>query len=100
VPKTLLGKWSVGLIIIFFLLFAAFIFLVASGQEDGLFTNLTFAIAGGAAVLAFFAGIIGIIRSKERSVLVFLATAIGFLAITGDLLTHLLFALGEILFPY
>ena len=97
-PRTLLGKWSIGLIITFFLLFAALIFLAASGQEGGdtFFSNLTLAIpglgAGAAGVLAFFTGIIGIIRGKERSVLVFAAAAIGLLV--------LLFVLGEILSPH
>ncbi|MCJ7510668.1 MAG: hypothetical protein MUP14_07275 [Dehalococcoidia bacterium] len=97
-PKTLLGKWSVGLIILFFSLFATLNFLAASGQEGGdtFSDNLTLAIpalgAGAAGVLAFFTGIIGIIRSKERSVLVFVASAIGLLI--------LLFMLGEILSPH
>jgi ABC-type uncharacterized transport system permease subunit len=45
-PKTRLGKWSVGLIILFFLLFALFQFLVASGQRGGatFFSNLVLAI--------------------------------------------------------
>ena len=97
-PRTLLGKWSVGLIITFFLLFAALIFFAASGQERGdtYFSNLTLAIpglgAGAAGILAFFTGIIGITRSKERSVLVFVAAAIGLLV--------LLSVLGEILVPH
>ena len=97
-PRTLLGKWSVGLIITFFLLFAALILVAASGQEGGdtFSDNLTLAIpglgAGAAGILAFFTGIIGITRSKERSVLVFVAAAIGLLV--------LLSVLGEILVPH
>jgi len=44
------------------------------------------------AILAFFTGIIGIIKSEERSILVFLTTIFGFLV--------LLFVLGEILVPH
>lgn len=97
-PKTLLGKWSVGLIIIFFLLFATLQLLVASGQRGGakIFSNLVLAIPGllmgVSGVLAFLTGIIGIIKSKERSILVFLATAIGLFVLT--------FWLGEILSPH
>jgi hypothetical protein len=84
VPKTLLGKWSLGLfagLVIFFLIARI---IVASGQEGGetFFSNLSISIpmllAGLSGVTAFFTGIIGIIKSKERSVLTFIATIIGF----------------------
>lgn len=96
--KTRLGKWSVGLIILFFLLFALFQFLVASGQRSGatFFSNLVLAIpilaAGISGMLAFFTGIISIIKSKERSVFVFLAMTMGLLV--------LIFILGEFLSPH
>lgn len=47
-PKTDLGKWSVGLIVVFFLLFAAFRILVVSGQRGGetFFSNPILAILG------------------------------------------------------
>ena len=48
--------------------------------------------AGICGIAAFFTGIISIIKSKERSVLVFLTTVIGFLV--------LIFVLGEILVPH
>jgi len=41
---------------------------------------------------ALVIGIIGIIKSRERSILVFMATAMG--------LFVLIFSLGEILFPH
>ena len=97
-PKTRFGKWSVGLIIAFFLLLMFFYLLVASGQRGGatFFSNLVLAVpmlfAGICGISSFFAGIIGIIKMKERSVLVFLATIIG--------LFVLFFCLGEILFPH
>ncbi len=43
-------------------------------------------------IVAFFTGIIGIIRKKDHSVLVFLSTAMGFLMV--------LWCLAEILFPH
>ena len=48
-------------------------------------------LAGVSGVSSLVTGIIGIVKSRERSVLVFLATAIG--------LVVLIFSLGEILFP-
>ena len=97
-PKTLSGKWSAGLIVAFGLFLVSFQLLVASGQRGGdtFFSNLMLTVpillAGTSGVSAFLTGLIGIIRSKERSVLVYLATAIG--------LFVLLFLLGEILFPH
>ncbi len=97
-PKTLLSKWSVRLVIVFFLLFAVFQILVTSGQIGGdtFFSNFALAIltlvAGISGVLALSIGIIGVTKSRERSVLVFLAMVIGLLV--------LIFALGEILFPH
>ncbi len=97
-PKTALGKWSVGLIIVFVVLLASFQLLVASGQRGGetFFSNLILTIpmliAGISGVSAFTTGLIGIIRSGERSIAVYLATLIGLLV--------LLFVLGEIIFPH
>lgn len=85
IPKTRLGKWSVGLIIVSFLSFALVLLLVASGQ---LFINPMF-LAGICGISSFFTGTISIIKNKERSILVFLATAIG--------LYILFLYLGEIL---
>ena len=97
-PKTTMGEWSTGLIIAFFLFFAVFLILVASGQRGGgtFFSNLALTIpmllAGVSGVSALVTGIIGIVKSRERSVLVFLVTVIG--------LFVLIFSLGEILFPH
>ena len=86
-PKTALGKWSVGLIVgspLFFLL--AMLILLWSGQRsediETFFSNLAIAIpmllAGICGISAFFTGIIGIIKSKDRSVIVFITTIMGF----------------------
>ncbi len=96
--KTRLGKWSVGLIIVFFLSLATLCLFIAFGQRGGesFFSNLLLAIpglvAGISGILAFFTGIISIFKNKERSVLVFLSTAIGFFV--------LFWCLAEILFPH
>ena len=97
-PKTTSGKWSVALFIAFIVLLVSFQFLVASGQRGGetFFSNLALAIpmliAGISGVSAFVTGLVGVIRSSERSIIVYLATVIGFLV--------LLFGLGEIIFPH
>jgi len=93
-----MGRWSIGLIASLFLFYVLFQLLVASGQRGGetFFSNLALTIpillAGISGLSAFLTGIIGIIKSKERSILVFLATTIGFFVLT--------FWLGEVLFPH
>jgi len=97
-PKTPLGKWSIGLIVAFIVFFMAFQLLVASGQRGGetFFSNLVLTIpillAGTSGVFAFLTGLIGVIRNRERSILVFLSMVIG--------LFVLLFWLGEVIFPH
>jgi hypothetical protein len=97
-PKTTLGKWSAGLLAALIIFFGAFQLLVVSGQRGGetFFSNLMLTIpmllAGTSGVLAFVIGLIGTIRSGERSILVFLAMLIGFFV--------LLFGLGEVIFPH
>ncbi|MBU2598065.1 MAG: hypothetical protein KKC53_02635 [Actinobacteria bacterium] len=92
-PKTKAGKWSVGLIIAFLLLFATSQLLPAAFGQRGPVLDLVFVVAvitaGISGVAAFFTGLISIIKSKERSFLVFIATAIG--------LFVLIFVLGEFL---
>jgi len=97
-PKTPLGKWSTASIVAFVIFFAAFQLLVASGQRGGetFFSNLVLTIpillAGSSGVLAFLTGVISVIRNRERSILVFLATSIG--------LFVLIFWLGEVISPH
>ena len=103
-PKTILGKWSVVLIIampIFFYIGMSFVdfyesipagktiphdIMVRPGVALPMLAGLVCGVA------AFFTGIIGIIRKKDHSVLVFLSTAMGFLMV--------LWCLAEILFPH
>lgn len=88
-PKSLLGKWSVGLAAVFALLlvlFAAFVLLlvftaaltglggVGSGPV-GSIIGVAFGISG---IGSFITGLISIIKSKERSILVFVAVVVGF----------------------
>jgi len=97
-PQTQPGKWSVGLILAFFLLFGLFQLLVASGQRGGatIFDNMLLTVpifaAGAAGIASFITGFMSMFRRGERSVLVFLATAVGFFV--------LFFVVGEFAFPH
>ncbi|MFC2006627.1 hypothetical protein ACFLUQ_00445 [Chloroflexota bacterium] len=97
-PKTLLGKLSIGLAVAFIVLFIELQLFIASGQRDsytfisGLLLTIPVPLAGISGISAFLTGIIGVINSRERSVLVFLSTMIG--------LFVLLFLLGEVLFSH
>lgn len=82
-PKSSLGKWSLGIIIVSPILF--YLVLNYLLLEDPLTTG---GIIYGS---AFLFGIIGILRKKDYSVFVFLSTLIG--------LFILLFVLQQVLFP-
>ena len=103
-PKTILGKWSVVLIIIMPILFyigtssVSFYESVPARKtipEDivarpGVALPMLAGFISG--IAAFFVGIIGIARKTDHSVFVFLSTAIGLLV--------LLWCLAEIIFPH
>jgi len=97
-PKTRLGRFSVGLISAFFLFFILFQLLIASGQRggetffDNLWLSIPISLAGICGISAFFTGIIGILKKRERAISIFLSTVIGFFV--------LWFVLGEILVPH
>jgi len=103
-PKTILSKWSIVLIVTMPLFFyigmssVGFYEFVPAGKtiphdivvRPGVaLPMLTGFICG---VVAFFAGIISITRKKDFSIFVFLSTAVGFFM--------LLWCLAEILFPH
>ena len=85
-PKTKLGIWSVALLIFSVILLVIFFLLITVFNQNGgetFFSNLTLTIpmmlAWFSCVLAFIIGIIAVIKSKSRSLLVFLAILVGFL---------------------
>jgi hypothetical protein len=86
-PATQWGRWAIGLFMAILVFFGAVYVLIASGQRPGdTFTsNLTLSIpallAGVCSIGAFVTGLIAVIFRAERSPLVFLATAVGLLAI-------------------
>ncbi len=104
IPKTILGKWSIVLIVaipVFFYIgmsFVGFYESVPAGKtiardivvRPGVALPMLAGFVSG--ITAFFVGIIGITRKKDYSILIFLSTAVGFLV--------LLWCLAEILFPH
>ena len=103
-PKSHLGKLSVVLIVfmpIFFYIgmsFVDFYESILAGRtilhdiivRPGIALSMLAGFISG--IAAFFTGIIGIIRKKDRSILVFLSTAMGFFV--------LLWCLAEVIFPH
>jgi hypothetical protein len=98
VPKTLSGKWSVGLVGAFFLFIFIFAMLVVSGQRGGetFFSNLSLTvpmlIAAASGIAALVTGIVGVLKSRERAVLVYFAIFVGLIV--------LLWGLAEVISPH
>ena len=74
-PKTALGKWSIGGIAGSIAFWLALVIL--RRYQLGMLVPVWILI-GLSGLAAFFTGIIGIIKSKDRSVIVFITTFIGF----------------------
>jgi hypothetical protein len=104
-PKTNIGKWSVGLIIAMFILLFFGSSLTNSLYESvssgsTIFEDIvsrpvlaiSMLVGFGAGISAFATGLIGIIKLKERSILVYISTIIGALLIV--------FLIMEFLFPH
>jgi len=98
-PKTILGKLSAGLTISFFVFLILGIMVVVLGHQtggetffDNLYISIPMFLSGISGIAAFFTGLTGIIISKERSIFVFLCTAIG--------LFVLMFVIGEFTNPH
>ncbi len=86
-PKTSLGRWSVGLGVAWIVFFA--LSEVLTGFEvlgprlnPALAVALTIVLMGISGA-AFVTGLMSMIKSKERSVFVFLTTAIGLYGLIG-----------------
>ena len=82
VPKSALGWWSVGLFVAWILFFVLADVLIGTSPDENIAFAYGLAISG-IGTAAFVTGLISIIKSKERSILVFLATAIGLYSLIG-----------------
>lgn len=101
VPRTTLSRWSLGLIIAMPILF-----FIGSSLTDSLYQSvpaggtilkdiiarpalaLTMLAGMACGILAFITGLVAIIKQKERAILVYVSTIIGFLLILF-LLAHI-----------
>lgn len=87
-PKTALGKWSIRGVAGSIAFWLALLILRTSGLGMLVPTVILVGLSG---LSAFFTGIIGIIKSKDRSVIVFITTIMGFfifLVVVSLLLRH------------
>lgn len=104
-PKTILGKWSVGLIpamlVLFFIGFSLADTLYESVSAGGTILAdivsrpalaLSMLAGFGAGISAFVTGLISIIKYGERRALVFVSTVVGAAVI--------LFLIAEFIFPH
>ena len=105
IPITILGKWSVGLIIAMPLLF-----IIGTSFTDSLYKSvpsgdtiladiairpalvLTMLAGMVSGIMAFITGLLAMIRKKEKAVFVYLSSLIGALLV--------LFLVAEVLFPH
>ncbi len=92
-PETQLGKWSVGLTMLFVLLIAVFLLLVLFGIvtfDDGHWWDVTVGIAFPADIIAFFMGLIAVKKKNDQSILLYLSIFIGICVIVF-IFSHSLF---------
>jgi energy-converting hydrogenase Eha subunit A len=92
-PKTRLGKWSVGLNAFFLIVIAAscvLVLLLKILNFDDHWWDVTVAVAFPASIVALIAGVLAVRKYEERSILVKVSIFIGILTILFILL-HSLF---------
>jgi hypothetical protein len=98
-PKTSLGRWSVWLAVAWILFFVLSMFAAESGLVKLPLSGraLDFAmlgVTGGISVASFITGLISIIKSGERSILVFLALVVALLIVAMAILEVVTGGLG------
>jgi len=104
-PRTILGKWSIGLIVVMPILFfigtlftnSVYKSIPAGGTilaDIAMRPTLVLTMLAGmtAGISAFITGLLAIIRQKENALLVYISSTIGALL--------LVFLAAEILFPH
>jgi hypothetical protein len=83
-PKTTLGWWSVSLVIASLILFVLSVVILGPGLDYNMTLGYTLTIViAGISAAVFAMGLISIIKSKERSVLVFVAMLVGVYTLFG-----------------
>jgi hypothetical protein len=84
-PKSLLGWWSFGLGVASILFFVLAQVILGPGPDYimALAYNLTIVLTV-IAIAAFVTGLVSIIKRNERSILVFIAMAIGLYGLVGS----------------
>jgi len=82
--KSVLGWWSVGLVVFNILFFVLSEVILGPGPDYNMALAYALtAVVAGIAVAAFVTGIISIMRRKERAILVFVAMAISLYSLIG-----------------
>ena len=92
-PKTILGKWSVGLSTFFLIAITAscvLVFMLKILNFDDHWWDVTVAVAFPASIIALITGLLAVKKYQERSVLVNLSIFVGLCTILFILL-HSLF---------
>jgi hypothetical protein len=82
-PKTKLGKWAGGLLVVFVVLLAALIYgMNVAGWQPGTPLSITVGTCAMIAGIAtFVTAVISLVKFKDRSFAVFLAVIIGLIAV-------------------
>ena len=85
-PKSVLGWWSIGLVVVSILFFVLFQVILGPGPDYNMtLANILTIVLAVTAVAAFVTGLSSIIRNKERSILVFVAMAISLYSLIGGI---------------
>jgi hypothetical protein len=85
-PKSHLGWWSVGLVVVSILFFVLSEVILGPGPDYNMALAYALtAVIACIAVAAFVTGLISIIKSNERSILVFIAMAISLYSLIGGI---------------
>jgi len=83
-PKIVLGWWPIGLVVFSILFFVLSQVILGPGPDYNMPLAYTLTVVlTGISVAAFVIGLLSIMKRKERSILVFVAMAIGLYSLVG-----------------